>query len=331
MKAIQWAISTGLVVFASIFAFACDPASMELIQTMSHDLVTSATTAAERASLAGQGEAALLEEFLYLTQTRLETAENSLGEIRNMAKQVTKMTAHVQAMIETIIQGTKEDPALEALVPLASTVGKMLGESLSTIQRAVQEAVQAVEEMRTLVQSIVTRMTWAVYPPPFSRARVEATRAQEALGKVKESAAAATRAVEAQRLEEAMQALLEALTAGTECLDAAWAAEYNFSALRDAVLEWERELYQNHEVVITAHGKAKAALEKVHTALVLLSELFSAGVVPASSLRSSPHREDLWRGRYKKTPEVIAEMTAPGVARWSLPQGGRSATRYWIL
>jgi hypothetical protein len=132
------------------------------------------------------------------------------------------------------------------------------------------------------MDSIMTRMAWAIYPPPFSEARMEASKAEEALSGVGGAVAAMARAMEARDPERTLKAFLEALVAEMECRDAAWAAEYHLSDLRGAVIEWERTLCRNESIIVSAHREAMAVFDKLQTMLALLNALYSAGVIPVS-------------------------------------------------
>jgi|GEM_PF-6209183 hypothetical protein len=139
-------LGVGLMVLAPVFGVACDPAAMETLQTMSNRSMVSATVAVGRASEAGQGEATLLQEFLSLSQARLEAAANAVEEIRALTERVAGMVGRVSAVSETIARGGEGDPALAALASLASALDQMTRGALSKVQGAVRDASQALEK-----------------------------------------------------------------------------------------------------------------------------------------------------------------------------------------
>jgi len=282
LRQVWLVLGIGLIVFSPLLGLAEDFTMADYLQTMSSRLVAVARRAGERATAAGQGEAAQVEEFLFLSQARLETAKEAVGNISATVNQVMEAVARIHTFVVAITQGEESDPTLKALMPLAETVERLAGEAMAKAEAAAQTASQAAGEMEALMKSVMLLEESAVYPPPLGKARVEASDAKEALTEAEEGAAQVAQALEAQDIIGAVKALHEVLVAGSKCWEASWTAENILSGFRSTVLSWERTIYGYEREILSAYGEVTAALQNLQAVLAILEDLTSAGVIPMS-------------------------------------------------
>ena len=159
-----------------------------------------------------------------------------------MTKQTGLIVDRMSELAEAILGGPEED-----LKPLAETALNLAAEAGAEMQTALESSRRALEAARAEVQAIGVSMTIAVYPPPYSGARMHAQTASALLQRVVGKDVSVTRTLEGKDRE-----------AATEAWRAAHAAEAAVKDLLDAVHGWKGKIASYKRYIAGARAQATA-------------------------------------------------------------------------